>query len=122
MGYFDDIWAAAQAAATKAGTECKPTPMLVQQINPFSGDVIKIYDPVMDGACGFAWVNIRPANSPFARWLKQQNVGRKSYHGGWDVRIHAFNQSHARKAAAAAAMAAVLREADIKAYSYDRLD
>jgi len=122
MGHFDDIWAAAQAAATKAGAKCKPTPMLAQQINPFSGAAVKTYDPVMDGACGFAWVNIRPANSPFARWLKQQNVGCKSHHGGWDVSIHAFDQSHARKTAAAHAMAAVLRAADIKAYAYDRLD
>ena len=113
MGHFDDIWAAAQAAAAKAGAECKPTPML---INPFS------YYLVMDGACGFAWVNIRPANGPFARWLKQQNVGCKSHHGGWDVSIRAFDQSHARKTAAAHAMAAVLRAADIKAYAYDRLD
>lgn len=67
-------------------------------------------------------VNIRPANGPFARWLKQQNVGCKSHYGGWDVSIRAFGQSHARKTAAAHAMAAVLRAADIKAYAYDRLD
>lgn len=122
MGHFGDIWMAARAAGAKAGTECKPTPMLVQQINPFSDAVVKTYDPVMDGACGFAWINIRPANGPFARWLKYQNVGRKSYHGGWDVRIDAFDLSHARNTAAARAMAAVLRAADIKAYAYDRLD
>ena len=116
MGHFGDIWVAARAAATKAGAECKPTPML---INPFSEET---YYLVLDGACGFAWVNIRPANGPFARWLKQQNVGCKSYHGGWDVSIRAFDQSHARKTAAAHAMAAVLRAVDIKAYAYDRLD
>jgi hypothetical protein len=122
MKNYDELWAAAQAAATKAGTECKPTAMLVQQVNPFTGQVLKTYEPVLDGACGFAWVKIRPANSSFARWLKSKNIGYKAYNGGWDVSIHAFNQSHERKAAAAQAMAKVLRDAGLDAYSYDRMD
>lgn len=121
---YEELWTAAQAAATKAGTECRPRPMTVaQHVNPFDRtSAVEYAETVLDGACGFAWVNIRPANGPFARWLKVKGVGRKSYSGGWDVSIHAFDQSHERKAAAARAMATVLRDHGLKAYAYDRLD
>lgn len=119
---FDELWAAASAAATTAGEKCQPTAMLVQQVNPFSGEVLKTYPPVMDGPCGFAYVKIKPANSPFARWLKLKNIGYKAYGGGWEVSIHAFGQSYERKSAAAYAMARVLSDAGINAFSHSRMD
>lgn len=114
------IWAKARDAGLKAGLACRPDPMVVGQ---HDGDgVLRIVDVVDDGACGFAWVKIRPANSKMARWLKAQNKGYKSYSGGWDVSIHEFGQSVERKRAAAVAMADVLRANGIDATPHDRLD
>lgn len=35
--------------------------------------------------CGFAWVNIFPARGPLVKYLKENNIGRKSFSGGWDI-------------------------------------
>lgn len=116
---YTAIWAEAEAAGRAAGVACSPRPMFVGQ---YIGGVLHIVDVVDDGACGFAWVKIRPANSKMARWLKAQNKGYKSYSGGWDVSIHEFGQSVERKRAAAVAMADVLRANGIAATPHDRLD
>ena len=46
----------------------------------------------------------------------------RSYYGGVDIWVGEFNQSMERKEACAAAMARVLNEAGIKAYSMSRMD
>lgn len=119
---YEILWSAANAAGTQAATACTPRPMVVQQVNPISGEVIKTYEPIADGVCGFAYIEIRPANCALARYLKSRNVGYKAYTGGWEVSIHDYGQSWERKRAHAQAAAQVLRDAGINATAYDRLD
>lgn len=109
---YADAWAAGQAAVIAT----IPTPMNV--IDQARGIVYH----VPDGACGFAWVNVLGGNSAFARWLVKNGYARKSYDGGVDIWISAYNQSIDRKAAHAGAMAKVFRAAGIPAYAFDRLD
>jgi len=90
---------------------------------------------VPDGPCGFAWIKIKPGNSPFANWLKKQtkDKGRRqfteillpegpAYSGGVDVWVSGFDQSVQKKETYAAAFAGVLHAAGIYAYSQSRLD
>jgi hypothetical protein len=114
--------------ANKAGEEAvkaiKPTPVVVQQhVNMLddSSPVVKQW-VVPDGVCGFAWVHIKPATTPFVRWLKRNGIGRRSYYGGWDIPIHSYNQSYEKKMAHANAMAKSLCEKGINAYGDGRLD
>jgi hypothetical protein len=72
--------------------------------------------------CGFGWVHISKGNTSFARWLKQNNLARKSYYGGLDIWIGAHNQSYEKKMAHARAMAQVLSEEGFQAYADGRLD
>ena len=54
-------------------------PMVVQQReNPLNdeSEVIRQY-LVNDGVCGFASVNVKPANSKFARYLVANGLARK---------------------------------------------
>ncbi len=100
-------------------------PMIVQgHENPLddSSPVVKQYF-VEDGVCGFAWVNIKPANSAFGRWVKENQLGRPdSYAGGICVWIHDFNQSMQKKETYASAFAGVLRQHNITAYASSRMD
>jgi hypothetical protein len=78
---------------------------------------------VSEGACGFAWVNVSPGNSSFAKWLVKNKLASKAYHGGVDIWISAHGQSIERKEAHAREMARVLKEKlGIKAYAGSRLD
>jgi hypothetical protein len=123
---FERAWAAGVAAA-QAHT---PVPMtVVEYANPLAdilggdpGEVVRQYEPVADGACGFAWVTIHPGNSSFARWLTANNRARPHYRGGVQVWISDYNQSYERKSEHARAMAAALREEGVQAYSGGRLD
>ena len=115
----------AHAAGMAAGEAVRPVPMqVVQRLHPLddSSPVVKVYEPVMDGVCGFAWVNIRPGNSSFANWLRKQGKGHKGYYGGWEYWVGAFNQSLERKMAYADAFARILEEAGIQAYPGSRMD
>lgn len=115
----------AHSAGMLAGDKARPTPMtVVVRENPFDDNspIVKRYAPVMDGVCGFGWVNVRPGNSSFANWLRKTNRGRNAYHGGVDIWVREFNQSYERKIAYARAFAGVLTEAGITAYGTGRLD
>jgi len=116
---YAEIWAEAWTAGIMAGLACRPTPMVVEYHKSKTLYVVEIVD---DGACGFAWIKIRPANAKLARWLKAQKLGHKAYNGGWDVSVHDFGQSLERKASAARATAAVLVKHGIDATSYNRMD
>lgn len=113
-------------AGIEAAAKCVPTPMIVQEHkNPLdnSSPVVREYEPVMEGPCGFAWINIKPGNSRFANYLKKTEQARiDSYYGGVTVWVSGYGQSYERKMAYAAAFAQVLQEAGIKAYSMGRLD
>lgn len=134
---MQDIVARALAAADQAFADAIPTPMIVYEPgDPVASLLGKddgglagarhIYAPVMDGACGFAWVNVRPGTSRFARWLVKTGQARTdSYYGGvtiWAPGGDRYSQSYTRKMAAATAYADVLREAGITAYASGRLD
>ena len=124
---FQALWDKAHAAGAEALAACTPTPMIVgSPSTPLGNDV----DPtqktyfVEGGACGFAWVKVRPATCAFARWMKRTGKvrGGAAYRGGYDIWISAGGQSIARKEAYARALADVLRAAGITAYADSRLD
>lgn len=120
---FKSLYAQADAAGRKAVADLKVTPMVLQEVDifdkPYAGS--KTYF-VEDGACGFAWVTIRPANCAFAKWLRLKNLGDKAYGGGVQIWVSDFNQSVQKKEAYADAFAAVLKDYGIKAFSNSRLD
>jgi hypothetical protein len=116
---YAEIWAEAWTAGIMAGLACRPTPMIVEY---HKSKTLYVAEVVDDGACGFAWVKIRPANGKMARWLKAQDKGHKGYNGGWEVSIHDFGQSLERKSATARATADVLCKHGIDATSYSRID
>lgn len=115
----------ARAAAMAAGEAAIPRPMIVSEADGLS-DRPKPGGQswyVADGACGFAWVIVKPGNSPFANFLKKEDLASKDhYYGGVSIWIREFNQSVTRKEAAAYAMAKVLNEAGIKASAMSRMD
>lgn len=59
----------------------------------------------MVGACGFAWVSVRPANSPFVNWCKKEikNLGFKIDGAGNMVQLKTFFRDEDRNAARNAA-------------------
>lgn len=77
---------------------------------------------ILEGLCGFAWVNISPARGAFVNWLKAQEIGSKGYYGGYEIWVREFGQSVDRKAAFAGAFAKVLNKYGIDAYGQSRLD
>jgi len=89
-----------------------------------------VYDPmrkksyyVEDGACGFAWVTIKPANSKFSKMMQVYGYARKSiYEPGIMMWVSDYNQCVQKKEAYAYAFAQVLRDAGIKASAHSRLD
>jgi hypothetical protein len=108
---FGSLYSRADAAGKAAAAAITPVPML-----------IKGYAPVLDGACGFAWITVYPGNCPFANYLKKNKLGSKAYGGGVSIWVGAYNQSIARKEAYAGGFAKVISEAGIKAYPGSRLD
>lgn len=80
-------------------------------------------DTITDGPCGFAWVNIKPGTSRFARYLVKAGLASKdSYYGGVTIWIGDYNQSMAKKECHAHAMAKALRAAGIEAHGHSRMD
>lgn len=123
---FAAVWTDANAAGKLAADATVPEPMIVVgHSNPLddSSPVTTVYEPVMEGVCGFAWVNVSPGNCPFANWLKKHGFARKAYQGGVDIWIGQYGQSYERKLAHARRMAEVIRERlHIAAYAASRLD
>lgn len=114
---FEALFAKAHTAGHAAATACVPDPMVV-----VDSARCECYH-VSDGVCGFAWINIKPGGSAFARFLKARSLARTdSYYGGVTVWAGDYGQSMERKEAYARAFAAVLREAGINAYSHSRMD
>lgn len=122
------LYAKARAAGMAAAAARVPTPMVVvRHANPLDDNspVVKRYEPVMDGVCGFAWIKCRPARGPFFAYCKAEGLGRKDYDGGWSIWVSDFNQSMERKEAYAYAFAEVLNEspeAGVTAYGQSRMD
>jgi hypothetical protein len=121
---FSELVARAHEAGMKAGNEALPEPMVVVgRAHPLD-DTSPVTNAwyVSEGACGFAWVTVRPGNSSFAIWAKKHAGFRKAYYGGVEHWVSGFGQSMARKEAYARAYANVLREASINAYPGSRMD
>lgn len=81
------IWAEAEEAAEKAMRDLTAR-------YPTSRQTDGIYD---DGACGFAWITIRPARGPFITWCKKQNAEetkRKSAEHGRTFPCHPKGDNH----------------------------
>ena len=74
--------------------------------------------------CGFANLVIRPATTPFVRFLKSQGIGSKNWNGGWYIGCTGFapTQSISVHEAAARAYRDVLGKYDIDATVQSRLD
>lgn len=116
----------ADKAGKEAADKCYPEPMIViERANPFDDNspIIRQYEPVMGGCCGFAWVNVKPGNGRFANWLKKTGRGRSdSYYGGVTMWISDYGQSMDLKESYAYAFAKVLSDNGIKAYGNSRMD
>lgn len=112
---FHDLFRQAELAGIAAGQAVSPTPMLING-----------YDPIEGGVCGFAWVNFKMKSGlarKLGRFLWENNLGRKDeYYGGLTIWISDHGQSMTRKEAHASALAKVLQEAGIEAYSASRMD
>jgi hypothetical protein len=105
---FEAALVKAIEAGMAAGAGNKPRAMVVQEMVGMTSEVKQSWYE-SEGACGFAWVNVAPGNSPFANWLKKAGLARKSYYGGVDIWISDFGQSVDRKEACASAMAKCLQ-------------
>lgn len=123
---FQKWFSEAHEAGMAAGNASVPTPMVVgSPSTPFGNDI----DPkkptyfVADGVCGFAWVNVKPGTSSFAKWMVKSDKARKdAYYGGVTVWVGYFGQSMTRKEAYASAFANVLRKYGVTAYANSRMD
>lgn len=115
----------ADAAGKAAADAMTPVPMVVGTPTTMFGNDIDQTKPtyfVADGVCGFAWVNVKPANCAFAKYLTQIGKARPAYRGGVDMNVRDYNQGMQRKAAYAKAFANVLQAAGVRAYAYERMD
>ena len=114
---FQFIFDSARAAGLKAVENAYVRPMVVT--NEASGE--SWY--VADGVCGFAWINVKPGTSKFARWLKKAGLARSDdYYGGVIISVRDFNQSMQKKETYAYAFAKVLEENGITATAISRID
>lgn len=135
------LHARAVEAGEQAWRAAVPTPMVVgtpknMMASLMGGDDGGL-DPeqpiyhVAEGACGYGWVSIHPANSRFANFLRREcEYASTGYRGGLEIPDWSLSgapeirasQSVARKEAFVTAYAEVIREAGITAYGHSRLD
>jgi hypothetical protein len=111
----EEKWAAIYRLAHESGLSaaelCVPTPMKVVG-----------FSVVMDGLCGFAWVQIPDARRGFARWVVRSGHGRPGYRGGARISAARLSQSIDRAVAYAKAFASVLQLNGIPCKVESRLD
>lgn len=113
---FLRLWNYAYAAGCDAANSLTIAPMYVRD---GSGNVYT----VPGGPCGFAWVNVKPGNSAFAKWLVKTGRARKdTYYGGVTIWISEYGQSMEAKYAHAAAMVKELTAEGIRCYAASRMD
>jgi len=119
-----ELFQAAHNAGNVAVQAATIAPMIVQQCaNPLNDNSeVQRQWLVNDGVCGFASVIVKPANCKFAKYLKEQGLGRKHYYGGLSMSVFAFNQSLQKKEAYAYAFAKVLEQNGVNAYVESRMD
>lgn len=113
----------AHEAGMVAGSYATPTPMYVGTAKHLLSTEIDTSKPVyevMDGVCGFAYINV-PGNTPLGRYVAKRGW-YKAYYGGMETGVGAFGQSMTRKEAYAQAYCAVLTEAGHRATWNSRMD
>jgi len=122
---FLELYNAADAAGKDAASKHISRPMVVAVAKNILGSEIVpgTQEVIADGVCGFAWINIKPGTSSFARWLKKEGYAYSDdYYGGVTVWVREYNQSMELKEAYAYAFARILRIGGIKAYADSRMD
>lgn len=124
---FAKVWAEACQAFAQAYDGQKCQQFVVGDAIGLSDQIDyskKVY--VMDGLCGFAWVNVGDGRSSFARWLKDNEYANKDYYGGYQIWSSRFgsdsSQSVERKEAGCRAAAEVFNSYGLKASVQSRLD
>jgi hypothetical protein len=123
---MQSLYNQAHEAGEAAVSAAKVVPMVVGQAKNFFGNEIDYSQEtyfIADGVCGFASINVKPANSEFGKYLKDMMFARRdSYNGGVSISVMGYGQSLQKKEAYAYAFAKVLNEAGIKAYVNSRMD
>jgi hypothetical protein len=104
------IHALAKDHARAAMNECVPKPMVV------GGEVI------MEGTIGTAYVVVRDGRSAFARWARNNGIGRSHYPHGTAIEAERVGQSSRSATAYANAYAHVLRRNEIECKVETHLD
>jgi len=122
---FEKIYNEAHDAGMKAVQNLKVIPMFVtQHLNPIDdkSEVVESWY-VEDGVCGFAWINVKPGTSSFAKWLVEKKIAsHDSYYGGVTIWVSDFGQSMQKKEAYAHAFSSILNNNEIKSYAMSRMD
>lgn len=129
---FETIIEKATAAGKAAVEKLEVVPMIVGQETSLFSNKIDYSKPtyyVADGVCGFAWVDVYPANKGNTKAGKEERkllerfgFRKNDYQKTHQLWVSAYNQSMQKKEAYARAFAAVLRENGFKAYAGSRLD
>jgi hypothetical protein len=129
---FELICEKANAAGIAAVEKLNVVPMIVGQETSLFSNVIDRSKPtyyVADGVCGFAWVDVYPANKGNTRDGKEERkllerfgFRKNDYEKTYQLWISAYNQSMQKKETYARAFAEVLRSNGLKAYSGSRMD
>jgi hypothetical protein len=129
---FELICEKANAAGIAAVEKLNVVPMIVGQETSLFSNVIDRSKPtyyVADGVCGFAWVDVYPANKGNTRAGKEERkllerfgFRKNDYEKTYQLWISAYNQSMQKKETYARAFAEVLRSNGLKAYSGSRMD
>jgi hypothetical protein len=122
---FQEVYDRACKNGHAAGRGAETSTMIVSEADFFTSKGLPGGKSwvVPEGPCGFAWVNIYPATSSFARWLAKNGHASKAYGGGMQIWISDHGQSMQRKEAHARAMAEVLtRDLGVTAYAGSRMD
>lgn len=85
--------------------------------------IASLTNPDVIGACGSAWIVVRPARGPFVSYLKSIGNGDRGDYGGWylDIDCGYRGQNSDVKYAAMKAVCDLLRQHGIKASAYQRL-
>ena len=124
----------AHNAGMEALEKSVPTPMVVSQHENMLDNNSSVKESwyVSEGMCGFAWVHLSNARQSLVCWMRKNDIGYKSYYGGWDVwpshvarafGLNAYNgQSIERKEAYSHGFASVLKDAGFDCYIDSRLD
>jgi hypothetical protein len=124
---YEAIWNEANAAFQKAYNLVDSQPVAVAQAHGWSNqiDFCKRVE-VIDGLCGFAWINVGDGRTAWAKWLKANKGASNSYYGGvqiWSSKFSGdYKQSLHRKEAGCEAAAEVFKSYGLKAYVGSRLD